>query len=214
MARYSAKRRYNLRRQVRLLQEQLGGDLSLQRYESIHDVPRLLQDWEYLWQTRVLAGTTRGRRSGLGPGVEERFNTLARLGLLRSYGLKQGERPIALIVGYHYGPTYLLAKTLHDPGYNAYSPGTTLLHMAIEHLITLKTITRINLCYGNPAHDFRSTNVEIDYASYWLIPRSWKSRLLLAGYSCLRYNIKLAKAAITAITPRRHESATSSGVTE
>ena len=57
------------------------------------------------------------------------------------------------------GGSYLVDWTRYDREYQAFSPGTTLLHRAIEDLIADRPGVLMNLGYGSPRRDSRSTNV-------------------------------------------------------
>jgi CelD/BcsL family acetyltransferase involved in cellulose biosynthesis len=205
LTRYSAKKRYNLRRQLRMLQQRAGGQLELRRYVSSRDSPELLASWRTLAISRHRAAGTTPPSASPSADVEAHFRRLADLGVLRSYLLRHGGRPIAGIHGYVSGRTFLLGGTIYDPEYAPFSAASALLHMVIEDLIKSCGITLINLGYGQPRHEYRSTNVVLDYASYWLIPKTWKSRLFQAGYAAFRGGVALLKAAIGPRTRHRPE---------
>jgi hypothetical protein len=209
---YGAKKRYNLRRQFRLLKERAGEDLELRRYESSQDVPKFLTLWSALSDSdRDSAGMRVTQAKSW--AKSEHYRRLADLGLLRCYILRDGERPIAGILGHLYGRTFMLGRTLYDPEYAAFSPGTALLHLVIEDLINSRAAGLINLGYGEPRFNCPTANVVRDYASYWLIPKSAKRRLFLAGYQALRGGVGWAKAAVRAakqLTTARAESRSTS----
>jgi hypothetical protein len=189
---YSGKKRYNIRRQVRLLGERSRGKLNLCEYRSRDDVPGLRRSvMELLRQRGELPSTDRGVAEL--PGFDSRYNSLAGRDLLRSFVLKDGDRPVSCILGYQFGKTFVLGKTLHDPEYAAFSPGVALLHLVIEDLINNRGVTTINLGYGNPGHDFQSTNVVLDYASYWLFPKTLRNRSTRACYQTFRRSVALLK---------------------
>jgi GNAT acetyltransferase-like protein len=193
LARYGAKKRYNLRRQLRLLQVQTAGKLAMSRYNSIGDIQDLASDIAVLLRAcgRIAAWLDRNRKS-----FEAHHWRLASVGLLRSYVLKDAEHPIAYILGYQFGETFLLGEIEHDRAYAEFSPGTALLQMVIEDLINDGRIRLINLGIGVPKHDYPSTNVLLDYVSYWLIPKTWKRRLFQAGYTAFRCGVALMKSAL------------------
>ena len=53
----------------------------------------------------------------------------------------------------------------------------------------------MNLGYGSREQDYRSSNIAWDYVSYWLIPKTWRSRLSLSCYRALRGGVRFLKAA-------------------
>ncbi|HZW33735.1 MAG TPA: GNAT family N-acetyltransferase [Isosphaeraceae bacterium] len=198
LARYSAKKRYNLRRQLRLLQERTGNRLAMRRYDSVASVEELVASYEALSQNRheeaegeepLLVLKSPG-------GVACLLRRLARGGLLRAYVLEDGERPISCLLAAQFGGTFVLRRTLHDPAYNALSPGVALMHMAIEDLIKERPARVVNLGYGSREHDAHATHIAWDFVSYWLIPKTWRSRLFLAGYKALRCGAHSLKTAV------------------
>jgi hypothetical protein len=198
LARYSAKKRYNLRRQLRLLQERTGNRLALRRYELVANVEELVASYQAL----LPHGQAEGKGEELllvlrSPGgVGGLLRRLAREGLLRAYVLEDGGRPISCLLAAQYGGTLVVRRTLHAPAYQVLSPGVALLHMVIEDLITDRPGCLVNLGYGSREHDSHSTHVAWDYVSYWLIPKTWKSRFFLSGYWALRRGLRSLKAAV------------------
>jgi hypothetical protein len=78
------------------------------------------------------------------------------------------------------------------------SPGTVLLHLVIEDVINNQGVTLVNMGYGDPGHELRSTNVVLDYCSYWLLPNTLANRCFRAWHVALRR----ALAAIKRHAPR------------
>jgi hypothetical protein len=66
--------------------------------------------------------------------------------------------------------------------------------MVVEQLIGAGSTDLINLGYGDPNHDYRATNVVLEHRSYWLIPRTWRTRLFQSGYLGFRHGISAVKA--------------------
>jgi Acetyltransferase (GNAT) domain len=192
LERYSAKKRYNLRRQFRLLSERTGRNLNWREYKSNGDVPELHRSFVELLRQR---GQLRSMNEGVAelPNFDSEYNSLARRNLLRSFVLKDGDRPICCILGYQSGKTFQLGNIAHDPEYAAFSPGVALLHLVIEYLINDKRTTSINLAYGDPKLDSRSTTIVLDYASYWLFPRTLRNRAVRACYHTFRGSVAALK---------------------
>jgi len=202
LARYSSKKRYNLRRQLRLLEARTAGKLAMSRCDSIQDIQDFVTDYTKLRQACGRNGD--GAQFHEVSSFEAHHRRLAIDGLLRSYVLKDAEQPVALILGFHFGDTFLLGQILHNPAYAQFSPGTALLHMVIEDLINDGRMNLINLGHGDPEDFHRSTNVALDYVSYWLIPKTWKSRVFLASYTAFRHIAASLKSAM----PRRKRERT------
>jgi len=194
LARYSAKKRYNLRRQLRLLEARTAGKLAMSRYDSSRDIQDLVTDYAKLVQASDrFADAAQFDEDSLFVAHHRR---LADDGLLRSYVLKDAEHPVALILGFQFDGTFLLGQILHDPAYVEFSPGTALLHMVIEDLINDGRMNLINLGNGSPENFHRSTQEALDYVSYWLIPKTWKSRVFLASYTAFRRVVASLKSVV------------------
>src|SRR5205085_12301169 len=109
LAKYDAKKRYNLRRQLRLLRERTRGSLEFRRITAPGDVPLFLD------AEAALTGDGSSSRYSESDGLEamelDRLRDQAARGLLRSYLLLDGDRPIASILGMQRGDIYFIGKT-------------------------------------------------------------------------------------------------------
>jgi hypothetical protein len=197
MEQYSAKKRYNLRRQLRLLSEQPGGKLQLRSYQSVEDAADLCESYGALLRAYDAAMHDPLAREDMTLVQAARISQ-AKHGIERSYVLKLGDRPVSCCVGSQVAKTCLVLKTVYDPAYAAFSPGTVLLHLVIEDLIN-KGVTHINMGYGDPLHELRSTNVVLDYCSYWLLPNTPANRCFHACHTAFRR----AVTAMKRFAPRR-----------
>ncbi len=128
MARYDAKKRYNLRRQVRLLRERGGGRLDIRRIDRPEDVDGYLEAQSALHRASASSGT--GRH--LSSYQVRNLRSVAECGLLRSYVLSCGDDVVGVIRGDHYQGTYLVSRIEYRPDYTAFSPGVVMLYLAIE----------------------------------------------------------------------------------
>jgi hypothetical protein len=177
LGRYGSKKRYNIRRQIRLARDSARGDLVLERVEHPKDVTGFL---ESIAVVNGLAGQSH-------PAEEQvRLRDLAKRGLLRGYVLRAEGRPIACLMGKQLGQTYLIDWTRYDRVFRTFSPGTTLLHLAIEDLIMERPGALINLGYGSAKSSFRSTNESHPYPSFLLIKRTRTWRCILGLRATLR----------------------------
>jgi hypothetical protein len=194
MSKYSSKKRYNLRRQFRQLEQRAHGGLRLRRYETAEDVAEFLEHWDQLGPSPAIATSPTSPIPQV--GGDERARLMGEVGLFCSYLLLDGGRPIAGCLAQRYGPVLKVDGFRHDDEFDAQSPGTCLLHKIVEELIAGRSIRLINLGYGPPHHDIRATNVILDYFSYWLIPRTWRSRLFQIAYTGLRQGVTAAKSVL------------------
>lgn len=174
LARMSAKKRYNLSRQERLL-ERAAGPLQLQRIDRSTEVRALVDS------VAVLAPD-----AALEPVRARDYRVLAANRLLLSYVLRSGDDVIAVIAGTRYGDTWHVHQILYAPRYRHLSAGAVALHAALEDVVTHFAFTSADLGYGTPRHRFASTNV-LKTRAHVLVARDrgWQ-RLVLACF--IRYN--------------------------
>jgi len=145
--RFGAKARYNLRRELRLLEAAAPGHVSVRVYANENQVD------EFLQQAQRVAETTYQWRLGL-PQVEDtpvgrrRLRFLARKGLWRSYILYIGGVPAAFCYAtIRYGALeYEIIG--YDPRFRTLAPGKVLLFRIVEDLFTTRVVDRLSFGMG------------------------------------------------------------------
>jgi hypothetical protein len=123
LAQFNAKKRYNLRRQVRILEGSAGNDVVLQRIDAPVHVP-------------ALAAAMSLRPNPRNCQSIRALEDLAARGLLRSYILSWGEFTLGCIFGLQYHSVFHMQATTYNKQFARFSPGTVLLYMVVEDLIT------------------------------------------------------------------------------
>jgi CelD/BcsL family acetyltransferase involved in cellulose biosynthesis len=192
-AKLSGKRRYNLRRQTRILRDYFGGRLELRRFDSPHQVNDLVN------LITPTGGFTGLKQCGASKALtidRREAESLAARGLLLIYLLIGAGRPCAALMGLKYQDVYHLDGTPRDRGLDRFSPGSTAVHMAIEDLIRSTPIRRIDLGFGEPAYPHSSTNVTEPRAALLLLRRTMANRLLWGTHVMFKSLIDLARACI------------------
>jgi hypothetical protein len=168
LAKLSAKKRYNLGRQYRLL-EQRAGPLTLQRIDRSAHVRDLVDG------VAALAGG-----APVFMGARD-YRVLAANRLLLSYVLRSADDVIAVIAGSRYGDTWHVHQIMYAPAWRHLSPGAVALHAALEDVVSGFAFTAADLGFGKPRHAFASTNVLKTRAHVLLARRgSWAASLLRA----------------------------------
>lgn len=167
----NAKKRYNLGRQFRLL-EQATGALQLQRIDRSTEVRALVDSFAALAPDADL-DAVRARD----------YRVLAANRLLLSYVLRSSDEVIAVIAGTRYGDTWHVHQILYAPQYRHLSAGAVALHAALEDVITHFTFTTADLGYGAPRHRFASTNVLKSRAHILVTRKRSAARWLLAAFT-------------------------------
>lgn len=170
MARINAKKRYNLARQYRLL-EQATGPLTLLRIDQSTQVKELSDG------IAVLAPP-----NGVQHVNARDYRILAANRLLLSYVLRSADAVVAVITGTRYGDTWHVHQIMYAPQHRHLSAGAVVMHAALEDVITHFTFTHADFGYGEPGHRFASTHV-LQRRAHVLMARagSWH-RLLFSAY--------------------------------
>lgn len=146
LSRRPRKRRYNLLRDAKLMQDAFGDQIAIKRLHEISDIQAILSDCE----TVASRGYQRGLQVGFSDNDETRrlIALAANRGWLRSYILYIGCLPVAFWNGYLYRRTFCIWTTAYDPHYRNFGPGSFLLQKMIEDLCQEKAVDEIDFGTG------------------------------------------------------------------
>lgn len=144
---FSAKKRYNLNRQVKQLEKE-AGELVVRRVTDVAGVPVLY--------ATALALAAPAQRNGL--LAEHEYTALAGTGLLLSYVITCGGVPCGAVIGSLSCGVWHVYKILWSAQYAALSIGTSVLHVSIKDAMSDLTVASIDLGYGSPNRDFNSSH--------------------------------------------------------
>ncbi|MGJ7917412.1 GNAT family N-acetyltransferase [Massilia sp. LXY-6] len=144
----SAKKRYNLSRQVRLLAKE-AGEVSLVRVEDAGQVAALTDGMRALLSAEDLATQP----------SQMKLESLARHGLLHSYVLQCGGQPVALVLGTRTNEVWYVHKICCKQEYMSFSVGTSMIHLALQDAIAHFDFDHADFGYGTPNQEFRATHV-------------------------------------------------------
>ena len=181
------KKRYNLKRQDRLLAERLGGELNLVVARTVSDLG-VLND-----AARRLTGWSEARMNR----IEASAATFARTGLLHSFVLTCAGRPIGLIRASAWGDQLHVHSIHHDATLDDCSPGTAVWQAALRYLITNQIIRRITFSYGDPAQLQRAVSVVERRAQVLVFrpsARAWMMVALHRAFSAVKRHMKHARS--------------------
>jgi CelD/BcsL family acetyltransferase involved in cellulose biosynthesis len=173
---FSSKKRFNLKRQIRLLQEHGNDNLCLKRIEKPEQIAELIKAIRMIATPELLATVT----------SENSFIELARQGLLHSYILNCGEFPFAVILATRSDDVLHIHNICYPPELAHMSPGVSILHMAIEDLTNNFKFSSIDLGYSNPGHKQQSSN-SIQIRGHLLVLRKTLANRLL----CVMHDVYL-----------------------
>jgi CelD/BcsL family acetyltransferase involved in cellulose biosynthesis len=165
----SAKKRYNLSRQVRLLAK-AAGEVSLVRIERPDQVEALIAGMQTLSSAKEMA-TERSRT---------KYDSMARHGLLHAYMLQCGDQTAALVLGSRSNDVWHVHKICCKEEYLALSAGTSIIHLALQDAIEHFDFAYADFGYGTPNQDFRSTHVLQRRGKLMLCQRNGLTSLLFS----------------------------------
>lgn len=187
---FKAKKRYNLGRQLKLL-EKSTGLLQLVRVDTPEKIPQLIRAIKKLVPVQI-------SKSFLN---ENQFTNLAQKKIKLSYILNCNEIPQAVIIGMKAAGTYHIHNIIYAQDKAAYSPGTSVLHLAIEDLIDNLKISLIDYGYGSPEHSHLSSNVQKLRGHVFLYQKTWSNCLMFSIYSLYSTLVNGAKKLLSRIQP-------------
>ena len=203
LAKLSAKKRYNLNRQVRKLREFAGGSLELRCIDKPEDLPTLIEAVSALNRQHHRNALISSDHLIIDHGE---FSDLAARGILLSYVLFCGTRPCAVTMGTRYERTYGgLHRIAYDQSLAALSPGSTMLFLVIEDLIRRHQIELIDFGYGEPAYRQHSTNVLVERGTILLLRKTLVNRLRRSEHASFQTAIGLLKQLLSPTWGRRAE---------
>ncbi|MFL6657358.1 MAG: GNAT family N-acetyltransferase [Massilia sp.] len=167
LEKFSAKKRYNLNRQIRQLSDQVG-TLELERIERPEQVAGMMHSLK----------TLVSREEHKAILSEATFARLAGQGLLLCYVLRSGEQILAAVLGTRSPDTLHIHNIFVEKKHLALSIGTSAMHLTIKDVTSLGCFDRIDFGYGTPNHEFRSSHVLETRAQVLLFDRTKSISLL------------------------------------
>jgi hypothetical protein len=174
---FGGKKRYNLKRQIRLLKAIKGG-ITLHRIEEPSQIPLLMEALKVLDPAKQYLSA-------------HQFAKLAELGLLLCFVAEHGGQIVGVQLGSRYERTYYVHNTVHDRELDQVSAGTSILHMVIRDLIEQCNIDLVDMGYGSPAHSHSSTNIVVHRGQVLLMRKTLRNYLLAnthqAWGKCIAY---------------------------
>jgi hypothetical protein len=185
------KSRSTLRRKVKQLEKRADG-LEIRRVDEPSQVPGFLEAATAIsrnsWQQRVLGG-----RLSDDEETRRSMMDLADRRLLRSYLLVSGDAPCAFLIGYQYRGVFNSGELGYDQQFADYSPGTVLWHLLLEDLHSDPSMTLLNFGMGDAPYKGRFGNILSSDASWLVMRRSLRNRLLAGSHAAFDGSVELAK---------------------
>lgn len=187
MQQFSAKKRYNLKRQLRLLAEHYG-TLAVLRVDHPAQVGALCDAIGLLLPPAKMAKVQR----------RESLEALARHGLLLSYVVTAGGAPLGVVTATRSAHVLHIHNIYADDSQRSLSVGTSVMLLALEDMIGMTCFTLIDFGYGTPRHDYSSSQVLEARAPVAIVRGMGRVRLLLGAHRVFHLlaerAVRLAKA--------------------
>jgi len=177
------KRRYNLLRQERQLEEHMGGPLSIFVVEEPEDLPELFRSIDAL-------GLPSNNTALLS---QRQYLSAARHKILRCHILKVGTAVIGIAVGMKSNDTCVIDRFFYDKALEKLSPGTTLWQTVLRHLIAEGVFIRVSMGYGSPVYRFRATNTIERRGRVLLFRRTFMNRCWIFTHTCYSSTLNFIK---------------------
>jgi CelD/BcsL family acetyltransferase involved in cellulose biosynthesis len=169
---FGRKKQYNLKRQIRRLNQFGNGRLELQRIDRVSAISSFQQ-------ARIVlgGGTTRDLDREFS---ENEALDLAERGLFLSYVLNVGGKPCAVAFGTRFRDTLIMHSFRHDKSIAYLSPGTVLQTLMMQELAEEKLVQRIDYGFGEPR--YRLTNDVDERVNVIMMRKTITNRSLIAAH--------------------------------
>lgn len=180
MDKFSSKHRKNLKRMLRLFEEQAPGEVRSVRITAPEDVESFLNQ-----AVEISRKTYQWNLLGLGlrspDSLKERLLFMARQDWLRAYVLTVKGIACAFVIGFQYGGRYYLDDMGYDPAWRDYSAGKVLQLYLIRDLFEYRTPQIYDMGEYGP-HKEEFGNDSYLQGSIFLLNRRLYPRFICAGH--------------------------------
>lgn len=181
LGQFGKKKRYNLKRQVRLMEDAYGGEMHADCIIREDQIEFFLAtagivaegSWKDDRHTAAFARTASNHH---------RYADLARRGLLRGYLLRHGERPVASVLGFQFENTYHYADIAYVQSDVHLSPGSVLLYLIIRDLIENTAVRSVNFGMGDADYKRQFGNQHDRDRACWVMRASPRNRVICAAH--------------------------------
>lgn len=174
---YNKKKRYNLNRQIRLLREFSGDQLELRICQTADDIDELIQ----------AANETEKFGMKVTLPDKKKLIFLANNGLFLGYILRSKLDTFSVLTGLKNSGSFNVQYFGTSERFSRFSPGASIIHMAIQHMINHLQIKKIDMGYGTPSHSQNSSN-SIEERGYLVLARnSPKMRFLTFSENAINH---------------------------
>lgn len=142
-----SKKRYNMTRQIRMLEQEAGGVQTIA-------VTAPGQAGQLRAALDALLDPAEAKAY---PGAAY-FERLAANGLLQSYVIAGASGPLAVVLGTRYQSTWYVHNIFTAQAYARLSPGTSAFLLALKDVTAAHRVAKVEFGYGSPNREFKSTH--------------------------------------------------------
>jgi hypothetical protein len=192
MAKFDAKARYNLNREVRLLKKRGGDSLELERIDRPEQIRAFLEE-------AGMVAANSWKRFLVGRPLDQSadrltfLTSMASQGTLRSYVLKCGGVPCAYVIGFQMNGIFHFFETSYDEQWSTFSAGKVNLFLIVKDMFAHNTPRVFYLGTGGASYKNWFQN-SMDFEATLLILRKTAiNRLRVAAHRGFRSLIGSAK---------------------
>jgi len=193
----SKKRRYNLKRNIKVLEKEFGDKVFFKSYEKIEDVLVFLSHLDEIysntWQAKTLGAK---KRSGSVNHILD--DVMAKSGCFLGYILFIDNKAVAFIRGYLHKGLYYFEEIGFDMAWSKYNVGNALNMMMLENLMS-QSVQANNLDFGYGDNIYKQVlgNRKVFAINAYLYKRFSKASLIVflirtsnKVYSIIKINIE------------------------
>lgn len=165
-----SKKRYNMTRQIRQLEQEAGG-LQTTPITAPAQAAQLRAALDALLDPAEASNYPSARY----------FERLATHGLLQSYVIAGAHGPVAVVLGTRYQSTWYVHNIFTAQAHAKLSPGTSAFLLTLKEAATAHAVTKVEFGYGSPNREFKSTHTAALRANA-LVSRRLPVTLLLRAH--------------------------------
>ena len=202
---FNSKQRSHMKRRLKLLDDALG-TVRLARYDSPSDVRAFLDGAQAVSRASWQFATV-GPHFEASENWDDKLGDLARRGLLRSYILHAGERPVAFVLGYQRSDVFYHVKTGYDRSLSKLAPGIDLLSLILHDLGATGRPQRVNFMFGDTEYKREFANVHVQSDELLLVRRNLRNVLRCGSHAAFRAGVTFARDRVRRLVPLRRATA-------
>ncbi len=195
MQHFKSKKRYNIKRQVKVLNNNPEKRMEFQRVDSTDQVESFLKDAGFVsgnsWQNERI-----GKRIGSDEGTIAKLSDLADKNIFRSYLLKISDTPVAFILGYQHKGIFHYVEIGYDQAFSKFSPGTVALYLLLEDLHSYNPPEILNFGVGDAQYKKDFGNVCKKDISMLIMRKTVSNYLLKISHFTFKWLIEYVKGHI------------------